>query len=356
MKAGDADGILFRDTKATPQILAYKLPAVVVGHRQTEFPGLANVVTDSPSIGRMGAKHLLACGYRHFAYCGYAQNPHEQAPWSEIRRTFFSERIVASGFSLPANCTISMDAQDWPKQRRSLIRWLNSLPKPIGLMACNDECGRLVMEACKYTGLAVPDQVGVIGVDNDEVVCGLTDPPMSSIEINFDRAGYDAANALDRLMQGAKTVPPRITASVSHIVARRSTDFIATEEPHLARALRLIRDEARNGLSVSQVVSSSGLSRGTLNKKFRGMLGRSIMDEITRVRNEQIGRLLKETTLPVTEVAEAFGFTDTQAFLQSLGNGKRGAGRSTLDGHSLDADTEEDHDDGLPPWQPGVPF
>jgi LacI family transcriptional regulator len=358
LKAGDADGILFRDTKATKQILGYGLPAVVVGHRQTEYAGLANVVTDSTAIGRLGAKHLFGCGYRHFAYCGYAKTSHENALWSDIRRQFFNERIVAAGFKMPPYCELSMDARHWPRQRRALARWLNALPKPVGLMACNDDCGRLVMETCKLLDLAVPDQVGVIGADNDEVVCGLTDPPMSSIEIDFERAGYDAAHALARLMQGSKAAPPRIMATASRVVARRSTDFVATQDPRLARALRYIRDHARGGLSVRQVALAAGVSRGALDRRFRKLLGRSIVEELTRARTEQIARLLKETSLPVADIAELFGFTDAQTFLQSLEAGKRGSTMHSRDGGSLAGNgrPNEVPEDGLPEWREGVPF
>jgi LacI family transcriptional regulator len=356
LKAGDADGILFRDTSATAQILSYGLPAVAIGHRQDEIRGLVNVTTDSPGIGRMGAKHLLESGYRHFAYCGYAKTPLENALWSDVRRKYFQERIAAAGFVIPPAYELSLDARDLRKQRRFLARWLNSLPKPLGLMACNDDCGRLIMEACKQAGLSVPDEVGVIGTDNDEVVCGLTDPPMSSIELGFERAGYDAAHWLDRMMKGSKAVPPRITASVSHAVTRRSTDLVATEDSKLTAALRYIRDQARSGLSTAQVAQAVGISRSSLDKKFRNVLRRSVADEISRVRSEQIARLLKETTLPATEIAEAFGFEDTESFLKSLQSGKPHAEAAEVvrSRNGASGEKNEPIHAALPPWKAGV--
>lgn len=363
LKAGDADGILFRDTSATEQILSYGLPAVAIGHRHSEISGLVNVVTDSPAIGRLGAKHLLNAGYRHFAYCGYAKTPIENALWSEVRGQFFEERIVTSGFPAPLQYEISLAAEDLRRQRRSLARWLNSLPKPVGLLTCNDDCGRVIMETCKLIGLAVPDQVGVIGVDNDEVVCGLTDPPMSSIAVDFERAGYDAASALARLMQGSKSVPARITATAAHIAHRPSTDFIAVEEPCVAKALRFIRDQARTGITVAQVADASGTSRGMLDRKFRKLLRRSIAEEISRARTEQIARLLQDTTIPVAEIAEAFGFSDTESFLRSFQPGNpAGAATTGRDGlarsgngvgfrRHADADSSSN---ALPAWQSGV--
>jgi LacI family transcriptional regulator len=185
--------------------------------------------------------------------------------------------------------------------------------------------------------------VGVIGADNDEVLCGLTDPPMSSVALNFERAGYEAARALDGLMRRSGRVPPRIVAAASHVVARRSTDFVAAEEPHLARALRHIRDQARTGLSVNEVAQATGLSRRVLEKRFRQFLGRSILQEIRRVRTDQIARLLVETELPVAEIADLLRFEDIQhvaryfraakglsptAYRRKYGRTRAGSGRS----------------------------
>ena len=292
--------------------MAYGLPTVVVGHRKTEIPGMVNVVTDSEAIGRMGAEHLLGCGFKHFAFCGYEKTSLENTTWSEIRREFFCKRIQEAGFENPPQYALSTPGKDWSKEWHSLAHWLKELPKPVGVMACNDDCGQRVMEVCKLTGLTVPDLVGLIGADNDEVVCGLTDPPMSSIAINFERAGYETAHALNGLMRQSQAVPSRIMALASHVIARRSTDFLAAEEPHLTKALRLIRDRARRGVTVDEVARSSGLSRRTLEKQFRKMLGRSVLDEIRRMRTDQIAQLLVETDMPVAQIADLLGFADTQ--------------------------------------------
>ena len=169
----------------------------------------------------------------------------ENTTWAEIRREYFCKRIREAGFDDPPHYTLSTLGKDWSREWRSLAQWLGALPKPLGLMACNDDCAQRVMEVCKLAGLTVPDTIGIIGADNDEVVCGLTDPPMSSIAINFERAGYEAAAALGRVDAGCSGRADRITAVVSHVVARRSTDFVAADEPHLAKALRFIRDHAR---------------------------------------------------------------------------------------------------------------
>lgn len=323
LKQIEADGIILRDVKKVDEALASGLPAIVVGHRQSEIPGLINVVTDSEVIGRMGAEHLLQCGFKHFAFCGYSDTPLERTVWSEVRDESFGARIREAGFLPTDSYALSNTAEGWPRQRAALAGWLESLPKPVGLMACNDDCGQKVVEACKLADLRVPDQIGVIGADNDEVVCGLSDPPLSSVAINFERAGYDAARALDKLMRGAQVVPSRIIAEAPHVVTRRSTDFVAIDEPHLARALQFLRDRARGGVSVDEVARAAGLSRRALEKRFRGFLGRSILEEIRRVRTDHIARMLLETELPVAAIAGMLGFADAHHFARYFRSAKQ---------------------------------
>jgi len=310
----EADGIILRDVGRLDHALSSGLPTIVIGHSHAEIPGQVNVVTDSDAIGRMGAEHLLNCGFKHFAFCGYARTPVERAGWSEARRESFSRYLSEAGFARPPRYVLSNTKAKWPKERVALAHWLEALPKPLGLMACNDDCGQQVMHACKLAGLVVPDLVGVIGADNDEVVCGLTDPPLSSVAINFERAGYEAAQALDQLMRGERNVSPRIMAVAPYIVTRRSTDFVAAEEPALTRALRFIRDNARTGVGVNEVAKAAGLSRRALEKRFRTFLSRSILEEIHRVRTDHIAQLLVETNLPITEIAAKLGFANPHHF------------------------------------------
>ena len=178
-----------RDTDRLEEVLARGLPAVVVGHRHREIPDVANVVTGSHDIGRLGAEHLLSCGVRHFAFCGYTN-----CSWSDTRCETFKHVVSlahfdCAEFSIPAGVTDS----PWHDQREAIANWLRTLPRPVGLMACNDDLGHEVIAAAKLAGLSVPDDVAVIGVDNDEVVCGWTDPPRPSVGGISAGAGYEAA-------------------------------------------------------------------------------------------------------------------------------------------------------------------
>jgi LacI family transcriptional regulator len=314
LKTLEAEGIILRDVGQLKEVLRLGIPAVVVGHRHKEIPGLVNVITDSATIGRMAAEHLLQCGFKHLAFCGYVSTSLEHAPWSKDRLQAFTRRIAEAGLDAPPSYLLSEPGPRWQRERRRLASWLADLPRPVGIMACNDDCGAQVMEACKLAGLAVPDAVGVIGVDNDEVVCGLADPPMTSIALNFERAGYEAAQVLERLMRKSGPVPSRIDVPATHVVARRSTDVVALEDRVLAKAVSFIRDHARSPLVVNDVAKESGLSRRALERRFRRELGGSVLDEIRRARADQIARLLLETDLPVSRIAELLGFEDLQHF------------------------------------------
>jgi LacI family transcriptional regulator len=319
LKALDVDGIILRDVDKLDEVLALGIPAVVIGHSKTEVPNLVNVVTDSSVIGQIGAEHLLQCGFKHFAYCGY-----ETAPFSDLREASFGRYIRKAGFEIQTYTTSPLASNRWREERHRMAAWLRSLPKPVGVMACNDDRGRQVMEACKLANLAVPDSVGVLGADNDEVVCGLSDPPLSSVAINFERAGYEAALALFRLLRRSRRLPSNIIVRATHVVARHSTDITAAAaDPHVTKALQFIRDHARENVMVADVFQAAGLSRRALEIKFRQELSCSIRQHVSRVRTDQIVRLLVETDLPVGQIAESLGFSDVQHFARYFRAGRQ---------------------------------
>jgi LacI family transcriptional regulator len=321
LKNSDADGIILRDVDKLDEVLALGIPAVVVGHKRKEVPGTVNVITDSPAIGAMGAEHLLQCGFHHFAFVSFTASPLETASWAQVRQDSFCARVARAGFTTRTYAIPAAAAINWTTERAALVAWLKSLPTPVGLMACNDDCGVQVMEACKLGGIAVPDLVGVIGADNDEIVCGLSNPAMSSVAINFERAGYEAAEALDQLMRG-RGVPTKINVFATHVVTRRSTDIVAIDDEPLSKALRFIRDHANRPISVSDVARAAALSRRALERRFRIEVGCSILEQIRRARTDQISRLLVETTLPVGEIAESLGFEDAQHFARYFRSAK----------------------------------
>ncbi len=299
------DGIILRDSERLDEMLAYRVPTVVVGHSKEQVPGVVNIITDSDRIGRMAAENLLACGLKHFAFCGFGNRP-----WSRARLEAFTEQLRKDNYAvLEFESDEKSGLNGWQEELTRLAAWLISLPKPVGIMGCNDDRAQQVIEACKLAGVRVPEQAAVIGADNDELVCDLADPPLSSVAINFERAGYEAAAVLARLMNGERLLQPRIDVHPTFVVERRSTSMTAVDDTQLATALQFIRSHSRRPLQVDDVVRAAGLSRRVLEKRFRRVLRRSVLEEIRRVRIAEISRLLVDTDASILFIALNTGFT-----------------------------------------------
>jgi LacI family transcriptional regulator len=253
----------------------------------------------------MAAEYLMNRGFRKFAFCGL-----NDTFWSAGRKEGFTKKIAEAGFEVHCYKQPGSKAMRlWKNEEAILCNWLRSLPKPIGLTACNDDRAHHVTEACKLIGLHVPEDVAVLGVDNDEFVCELSNPPISSISYNSERAGYDAAAILDKMMGGKKVTQQTILIPATHVITRRSTDILAVEDRTVAEALRFIREHAHRAIQVQDVAEAVALSRVTLCKRFHTAIGRSPSKEIKRARIEYITRLLVETSLPVSNIASSLGYT-----------------------------------------------
>jgi LacI family transcriptional regulator len=305
IKEIDADGIIVRDLEKVEQIAALGKPVIVGSTVKKGVSNLPMIVTDSELIGKMGADHFIERGFRDFAYCGY-----DDMAWSLKRSESFAARVTEFGLRIhlyqqPRGKTQRI----WQKEQNRLAAWLESLPKPVGIMTCCDYRGQQVMEACKLARIHVPEEAAVLGVDNDEVICNLFLPPLSSIDINFEKAGYEAAELLERLMAGEKMNSQKIIALPRQIVTRQSTDILAMEDAEVAKAVRYIRQHSGEMIQVPDVVEATTLSRRCLLDRFRMVLGRSIHEEITRLRIDKISRLLLETNLSVSQIAVHLGYT-----------------------------------------------
>lgn len=301
----DADGIIMREQKKTKEILAMGLPTVVSPYRE-EFPGLPNIIPDDVAIGKMAAEHLLDRGFRYFAYCGF-----EDMFALRNRGEIFRKRIAETGFETHVyKEPKSRGKRLWGNEQTIMADWLKSLPKPVGLMACNDDRAQQVMEACKIAGLHAPEEVAIIGVDNDDLVCNLSHPPLSSVALNFERSGYEAAELLHKLMAGKKVANKKIVVHPTHVVTRQSTDILAIEDREVAEAVRFIRQHSKEPIQVRDVVETVAVSRRVLYQRFHKVLGRSPNEEIRRARVEQIVRMLIETNLPISKIALTLGYSN----------------------------------------------
>jgi LacI family transcriptional regulator len=302
----------FDDRKVAAAVRGLKTPVVGVGGGSGWYDpasGIPYVAGNQAAIGRQGAEHLMDRGFRRLAFYGYPCTRFNR--WSDERAQAFRQRAADAGIKCSIYTGRHETVRRWSELQRGLVTWLRSLETPIGLMACNDAKARHVLEACRTAGLRVPDDLAVVGVDNDQMICDLTDPPLSSIEQGARRMGYHAARLLDRLMSGRKPAL-RLVVEPEGVVVRRSTDTLAIDDAELADAIRFIRDHACQGIKIGDVVRQVAVSHSTLASRFKAALGRTIHGEIERVRLERARELIAETSLPLKQVALRSGFKYVQ--------------------------------------------
>ncbi len=304
------DGIIARiqNRPIAEAVIAAGLPVVdVLGL----VPGLPVplVHVDDRAIARLGAEHLVERGFRHFGFCAV-----EGANWSDARQAGFETIVREAGFDCSV-CRLPPDTRglaNWEAQQDLLTEWVRSLPRPVGVMVCNDPRGQLVLEAARRAGAAVPEQVAVIGVDNDEPLCEISSPPLSSIRPDHERVGYEGAALLDQMLRGAPAPQEPVYVPPAGLITRLSTDVLAIDDPNVATAVRFIREHACDGIGIDDVVAHVPLSRSTLQRRFRKVLGRTVHEEILRIRLRRVHELLVDSDLSLESVADKAGFAHRQ--------------------------------------------
>lgn len=276
-----------------------KVPIVNVGDG-FRFTNLPSVMSDHREIGQTGAQHFLDRGFRNLAFMGNAGH------WyAEQRRDGFVRFAKAAGITVQEYWEIPGQGDS-----EKLRRWLRALPRPAAIMGAHDGIARNIVDLCLDLDLRVPEDVTVLGVDNDEMICELGDPPISSVAIAAHRIGFEAASMLDDLIHGR---PVRHTTRVIpplSVVTRRSTDVLATNDTCITRAVQYIAAHAGDQITVSDVASALGVSRRQLEQRFVAALGRSPASEIRRTHVERVKNLLETTDAPLSQIAAACGLSD----------------------------------------------
>ncbi len=311
---GDGPPDWLRQWKGDGAIVRVENPAIakVIGALQVPvvdmsagrlLPHLPCCEIDEAGIARMAMDHFLERGFKNFAWCG---DP--RFVWSGMRGEAWAAALNAAGHNVHEYVPPSPQGQDEDAEMNAIAQWLKKLPKPVAVLCCYDIRGRLVLDACRRHSLLVPDDVAVLGVDNDELLCALACPPLSSVIPNAMRTGYEAAELLAGMMAGKKIGPEYRLIPPTGVVTRQSTDVLAVEDTNVARAVRYIREHACGGICVDDVVKDAGLSRRLLESRFTNHLGRSPHEEITRVQILRVKELLAHTDLPLAEVADRAGF------------------------------------------------
>lgn len=300
------DGIIctLADPRLRAAALARRIP-VVNAAALIDEPRIPCVLSDDRAVGRCGAEFFLDRGFQHFGFIRSRDKVHFLA----ARAGGFTERLAASGH------TAAVIALPPTGADRMLAAWLAGLPRPLALMGATDRFAAMALEACWTLDLKVPEQVAVLGTGNAEAMCELCSPTLSSIHLDMQRRGYEAAALLDRLLRGhRRPTTPRLIPPAG-VIERRSTDVHAFDDPDLVAALRFIRDHAAGSIKVDDVVGATQLARRSLEGRFKQLVGRTIHDEIWRAHFDLARRLLTTSDLGLQDIAAQSGFRTASALV-----------------------------------------
>ncbi len=327
----DGDGILARidDQCMADAVLATDLPALDLRGKLPDL-GLPFIGANNEEVTKLAFDHLRERGLRQFGFCGV---PAGEMRTLDLRRMHFVQHCEHAGFEcveyarrLTGDGTadgrstsggypaVDFGALDWETEQLALADWVHSLPKPIGIMACHDPLAYQLIDACRRADVSVPDEAAVVGVDNDAVLCAMSNPPLTSIDTGGGRIGFEAAAVLAQLMKGdaPPTKPVFLRPRLLH--SRNSSDMLAIDDADVADAVRYIRDHACEGIHVADVVRHVALSRSVFERRFRQMLGRTPKAELLRVQIARASQLLADTDLPLTAIARQSGFSTEKYF------------------------------------------
>lgn len=310
LQSWEGDGIISRSTdrKLTQLIADKNIPMVELTdrHGPKEMP---HVWSDDLAIAKMAAEHLLERGFQNFAFCGFAREY-----WSQQRQEGFADAVARKRFECKFYETpwFGSGALPWEQELREMQQWLISLPKPVGIMACNDVRGKMVLDACHAVDLAVPEEVAVVGVDNDDLLCDLCVPPLSSIISNAELVGYKAAELLDLLMCGGTPAKSEVLVKPLGVATRQSTEVLAIDDHDISIALKMIRERACDGLTIDEIMQEVVISRSILERRFRKLLGRSPQAVIRQTQLKRVRQLLAETDLTLASISQLAGYKHTE--------------------------------------------
>ncbi|MCE7043648.1 DNA-binding transcriptional regulator [Dyadobacter sp. CY312] len=304
-----ADGIigqLYNDKEISKFVQA-GIPVIAQDFKE-RFSEIPNITGAYHETGQLGADYFLKKGFTNFAFYGFSD-----IVWSRERSEGFEERLKSTGHNVHYfEHKKARSTELWYYKPSSLSRWLKSLPKPIGLMACDDNQGQHITEACRHLGIRIPEEVAVLGVDNDEMICDLSDPPLSSIALDVEKGGYDAAKLLDQLIKHGVADYHDIVVKPTQVITRHSTDIYATNDDHIATSLKFIHQNIDKNLHVEEVVKQVPLSRRALEKRFLEITGYPVYKYIFNLRIEKFTQKLLDTDMSVFEIALDMGLTDSK--------------------------------------------
>jgi LacI family transcriptional regulator len=316
LKKWPGDGILARtiDPALLRQLKATRLPVIELRSTALKHP-FPFVGMDNRIVGQRVAAHFMDRGFRRFA-C-YLDN---SELFFQQRCQSYRDTLKERGFECSVFETESAGrkTQRWDQHQRRVADWLTSLEKPCAVFASNDQLGFWILDAARRAGISAPEEIAVIGAENDKTLCETAWPPLSSVQLRGQSVGYAAARMLDEWMQ-RKTRPPAMTLlPPGDIIVRQSSDIVAVEDARIARALQFIRERAIANIGVGDVAREVALSRSALERRMKALIGRSPGEEITRIRFSHVERLLTQTDLTLDAIAERAGFKHPQYMAEAF--------------------------------------
>jgi len=276
---------------------------IVVQNYKNRNQCVSNLTGDYYGTGVMAAHFYISRGFRNFAYYGF-----QGSVWSRERAAGYRDEIEKHGCKLFLFEDKPEDKEEWSYNHTELAKWLANLPKPIALFACDDQYALRISETCNISNLRVPDDVAILGVDNDELLCNISDPPLSSIVVDAVNGGYRAGQLLHQLINQETTIPVNIVVEPLTVVNRGSTDKYAVSDKHIQCILTYIEHNYANPISVSDLVKQVPLSRRVLEKRFKEETGDTLYQYIQNHRIEHFKRLLLNSDAPLLDIALQAGF------------------------------------------------
>jgi len=306
------DGIIARATaELAIQASKTSVPAVNVWSG-SPAKALPSVWPDYEAAGRMAAEHLLKRGFRQFAFQGLLQHEGTRRILAGFKAVLHAVKCRTSTLIISARS--DEDPRSWARYLGRLERWIGKRNPPLGVFVVQDVFCRYVANACLQAGLHIPEDVALIGCGNEPLICTHIEPSLSSFDLGFDRVGYEAASLLDRLMDGDPPPPAPILIGPPELVFRHSTDVYVADDPLVAAALRFITEQSHNSIHVDDVAKHVHSSVRSLERHFQEAMGRTMSEEIIRLRLERAKRLLIQSKEPIRQVASDCGFSDAAYF------------------------------------------
>jgi LacI family transcriptional regulator len=280
--------------------------AAIAQDFKSRFTEIPNITGAHRLAGKMGADYFIRKGFKNFAFYGF-----KDIVWSSERCEGFLDEIRKYQLETHFYEYQNDDFKElWYYESAPLIAWLKKLPKPIAMMACDDNQGHHIAEVCKQCGIRIPEEIALLGVDNDEAVCSLSDPPLSSISQAVEKGGYETAQLMSRMIQNPQEYYEDVVVYPTHIITRQSTDIYATNDKYISTILKYIHQNVNKKLTIDQFIHLVPLSRRLLEKHFKQEIGAPIYTYIMNLRIEKFAHRILETDSSIMEIADEIGYSD----------------------------------------------